>query len=284
MTMLKGPLRQRGAAMVEFAVVGPVVTLLGLGSLQYGLMFFAKNQLNHAAFMAARAGTTEHADKGKMAQALTRALVPMYGGGGNTTELAASYARALADVTAYTRIEILNPTKESFDDWNSNRLQARYGRRAIPNAHLAEANPGDIRANSGQNLQDANLLKLRITYGYEPKVPLMGGIYAKYIAWLDTGGDAFNTGLIAARRIPMVTHVTLLMQSDALEDNPVSSPGPGNNGTPTDPGEPPVVDTPPPKCGTIGCTTPPGPLDPGGGGGGGSDCERPGNQPGGLPG
>ena len=50
--------RQRGSAIIEFIVVGPIITLLGLASIQYGLLFFAKNQYNHAAFMAARAGTT----------------------------------------------------------------------------------------------------------------------------------------------------------------------------------------------------------------------------------
>ena len=267
MTPRRSWLRQRGAAMVEFVIVGPMVTLLGLASIQYGLMFFAKNHLNHASFMAARAGSTGNASKTAIQTALARALVPIYGGGSNTGELTASYGRAYADVAAYTRIEVLNPTKESFDDFHG---AEKDGKRTIPNAHLSHKNPGTIGANSGQNIQDANLLKLRITYGFEPKIPLMGLIYTKYLKWLDTGDDAFRSTLIASKRIPMVSHVTMLMQSDAIEDDPVSVPGAGNNGNPTDPGDPPVVDTPPPACATIGCTVEPG--GGGGGGGGGDQC------------
>ncbi|MBR0567412.1 pilus assembly protein [Azoarcus sp. L1K30] len=269
MTCTLHRLRHRGAAMVEFVVVGPVLTLLGLASLQYGLLFFNKNHLNHATFMAARAGSVQHGEAGPIQTALARALIPVYGGGSSTAELATSYGRAQADVSAFSRIEILNPTRESFDDWNSAALEDKYGKRAIPNGQLIAKNPEAIGPRSGQSLQDANLLKLRVTYGYKPTVPLMGPIYSRYLAWLDTGGDAFNTRLIAAGRIPMVSHVTVQMHSDPLEpEDPVSSPGLGNSGTPSDPGEPPVVDTPPPDCGSIGCTTPRGPLPPKGGGAG----------------
>ena len=71
--------------------------------------------------------------------------------------------------------------------------------------------------------------------------------------------------------IPLVAQATVQMHSDALEpDNAVSSPGPGNNGLPTDPGSPPTVTSPPPECTTMGCSG-------GGGGGGGGD---PGGGPG----
>lgn len=252
------PWRQRGAAMLEFAVVGPVVTLLGLASLQYSLLFFAKNQMNHATFMAARAGSTGHADLGAIQDAYVRALIPVYGGGTNAIELAAAYENAAADVAANARIELLNPTKESFDDWNDSELQATLGRgrRVIPNGGLAFKDPEAIGSHSGQNIQDANLIKIRITHGYLPRVPLMGLIYTRYLAWLDTGSDAFNTQLIQSGRIPVVTHATVQMQSDAIEPaNPASLPGPGNNGHPTDPGEPPTVSTEAPDCLTIGCTS-----------------------------
>ena len=96
---------------------------------------------------------------------------------------------------------------------------------------------------------------MRITHGYEPKIPLIHSIYTKYLQWLDTHSDAFNTAQINAGRIPVVSHVILQMQSDAIEPgNPVSLPGPGNNGQPTDPGDPPVVTSAPPDCLTIGCT------------------------------
>lgn len=248
---------QRGSALLEFAVVGPMITLLGLAVVQYAMLFFAKNQINHASFMAARAGAVANASLDGVRSAYIRALIPLYGGGLDATELAQAAARATADVAAYSRIELLNPTKESFDDWNDPALQKTIGKgkRVIPNRSLAFKDFSKIGAKSGQNIGDANLIKLRITQGYQPKVPLMAGIYAKYLQWLDPHTDTFHTTLVQAGRIPVVIDVTLHMQSDAIEpDNPVSSPGPGNNGHPSDPGDPPVATGPEPECETIGCT------------------------------
>lgn len=262
---------QRGSAMIEFAVVGPMITLLGLAVIQYAMLFFAKNQINHASFMAARSGSLAHASLSRVHDAYVQALIPLYGGGRNAVELAQAQAKASADVAAHTRIELLNPTKESFDDWNDPALQKAIGKgkRVIPNGATSFKKLTKVGPTSGQNLSDANLIKLRITQGYAPKVPLMAGIYSKYLRWLDPHTDAFHTQLVQEGRIPVVANVTLQMHSDAIEpDHPVSSPGPGNNGHPTDPGDPPVTTDPPPDCVTIGCTvdgstpTDPPPCDP----------------------
>lgn len=252
-----GVWRQSGSTMVEFVVVGPLITLLGLAILQYCMMFFAKSQINHAAFMAARAGSVINAQKSKIQEAYMGALIPLYGGGRNAGELLEAKLRVEADMTADTlRIEMLNPTKESFDDHATNAaLNAQYGVRVIPNSSLAQhPNLDRIGTASGQSIQDANLLKLRITHGYKPKIWLVGMLYTKYLGWLDTKGDSFKSQLIQDGRIPVVTHVTLEMQSDAREDSNISSPGAGNGGKPSDPGDPAVTEKEPPQCQTIGCS------------------------------
>jgi outer membrane protein OmpA-like peptidoglycan-associated protein len=258
--------RQRGSAMIEFTIVGPVLTLLSTVILQYSLMFNAKNLINHASFMAARAGSMGNADLGKVEAAYARALIPLYGGGTDSAELAEAYAKAKVDLSGNSKVELLNPTRESFDDWNDADLQAKYGKRAIPNGSLAYKDPREIKTSSGQNIQDANLIKLKITHGYELKVPLAGSMMQFMMKWSDKGKDPFFTALYDKRRIPIVTYVTLQMQSDAWEPaNPVSVAGPGNNGAPTNPGftEDPAKD--PPRCQTIGCdvmSQPPTPIDP----------------------
>jgi outer membrane protein OmpA-like peptidoglycan-associated protein len=71
--------------------------------------------------------------------------------------------------------------------------------------------------------------------------------------------DAFKLALIDDGRIPIVTTATLRMQSDAIRNTAmVSSPGPGNDGKPTDPGPPPKGE-PLPTCGYSdpSCTVPP---------------------------
>lgn len=251
---------QRGSAMTEFTVVGPIITLLGLAVLQYGMLFFAKNQINYAGFMAAREGATSHASLNTVYTAYARALVPLYGGGQTPADLADSLAKASSDIgnngAGNVKIELLNPTRESFADWNDPTLQAALhtgSRRVIPNTGQAFKDQA-IGTASGQTIQDANLIKLRITHGYLPKVPLVKNIYAGYLKWLDPHTDAFHTKLVADGRIPVVSHITLHMQSDAIEpDAPVSSPGPGNGGTPTNPGDPPLASHPPPDCSNIGC-------------------------------
>lgn len=260
---------QRGSAMIEFTVVGPLITLLGLSVLQYGMLFFARTQISYAGFMAAREGATANASIDSAYTAYVRALVPMYGGGQTPDQLANALAKAAEDIgpnnTGNVNIELLNPTRESFTDWNDAARQAALhtgSRRVIPNSGQAFKDL-TVGATSGQTIQDANLIKLRITHGYLPKVPLVKDLYTAYLTWLDPHTDAFHTKLLSGGRIPVVTNITLHMQSDAIEPNaPVSSPGPGNGGTPSNPGDPPVTHDPPPACGNYGCTDPTTPPTP----------------------
>ncbi len=251
---------QRGATLVEFVVAVPTVLFLLLALIQYGLLYHAKSQLNYAAFEAARAGTVQNADPGAIRTAFARAMTGYYGGGTSTAELAKSHARAVTD-TAGARIEILSPTKESFDDYHSPALakKLKTGARVLPNANLAFITcPSDVpgckhdpRSNaSGQTLADANLLKLRITWGIPPnkQIPLVGRFMTWALGELNKAdADAFRQGLVKAGRIPVVTHIVMRMQSPAIEAGNASLPGPGNEGTPADPGPPPKSE-PLPEC------------------------------------
>lgn len=241
---------QRGATLVEFVVVVPTVLFMLMNLIQYGLLYHAKSQLNYATFEAARAGTTQNANPAAIRATFTRAMTGYYGGGTTTAELATSHVKAVADTTAANvRIEILSPTKESFDDYASPGLKSKLklSSRVIPNINLAFIQcpmdvPGcnnDPKTNeSGQTLADANLLKLRITYGIPEKkqIPLAGKFMNWALGILNSGDpDAFRLGLVAAGRIPVVTHTVMRMQSPAYENGNASNPGPGNDGKPTDP-------------------------------------------------
>jgi hypothetical protein len=218
--------------------------------------------VNYAAFEAARAGSVNNASVASITTAFQKALLPYYGGGRSAGELAATFLKIEKDMAkAAMRVEILSPSQESFTDFNSPKLQAalKTNEPVIPNVGLDELNcprdaPGcaaDPKTNaSGQTLLDANLLKLRITYGIptEKQMPIVGRFYTWALREMGVNAtDAFQQTLIAAGRIPVVTHTVLRMQSDAIK-NPlmVSSPGPGNNGVPTDPGLPPIK--PLPEC------------------------------------
>jgi uncharacterized membrane protein (UPF0127 family) len=245
----RSPRGERGATLVEFVIAGPLVLFILLVLMQYALLFHARSQLNYATFEAARAGTVANARLAAIRTAFERAMTGYHGGGTTTAELAASRAKALAEAP-FTRIEIVSPTRESFDDYHSPALAARMGAsgRVIPNSNLAHLDcpidrPGcrnNPAANaSGQTLHDANLLKLRITYGIPTKkqIPLAGPFMARALALLDPAdGDAFRADLIADGRIPVVAHTVMRMQSPAIEGGNVSNPGAGNAGKPVDPG------------------------------------------------
>lgn len=277
---------QRGATLVEFVIVVPTLLFLLMNLIQYGLLYHTKGQLNYAAFEAARVGTTANADPTKIRAAFTRAMTGYYGGGTTNDELANAHSKAKNDIKAAAsdkdaalRIEVLSPTVESFNDYNSPELASKLGAgRVIPNSNLAFIQcpvdvPGcksDPKANaSGQTLMDANLLKLRVTYGIEQRrqIPLAG----RFMNWAlsvlhKDDADAFRAGLVKAGRIPVVTHIVMRMQSPAIENGNASSPGPGNDDKPVDPGP-----TPPgpelPRCPVTDPTCssthpPPPPCDP----------------------
>ncbi|NEX62454.1 DUF192 domain-containing protein [Noviherbaspirillum galbum] len=265
--------REHGAALVEFISIGPVLTILGLAILQYALLFVAKNQINHAAFMAARTGSVENASLDRVLESYQRALVPLYGGGTDDAQLQESLAKVRADLADRSlKIELLNPVQGSFDDWNDPVLQDTLGkgRRVIPYNWQALKDPAAIGPRSGQNIQDANLIKLRITHGYRLKVPFVSTALQFMLRWADDGSDPFLSGLYEDRRIPVVTHVALHMQSDAIEpDKPVIVPGADD----ADQLHQPTSNTlpvAPPKCLTIGCTVIFDPNAPGGNESGGS--------------
>lgn len=252
--------KQRGSSMIEFTVVGPIISMLGLTVLQYSMLLFAKSQINYAGFMAARKGAMAHADIASVQDAYVRALVPLYGGGQTPAELANSLEKATSDLglngAGNLNIELINPTSESFADWNDPALQQALntgGKRVIPNAGQAFKSQA-VGATSGQTIQDANIIKLRITQGYQPRIPFVSKLYTTYLKWLDPHTDAFHTKLVDAGRIPVVTNVTMQMQSDVIEPATlVSSPGAGNNGVPNNPGAPPISNNSPPDCSNVGC-------------------------------
>jgi hypothetical protein len=246
----------RGASTVEALVVIPIFLFSLLAIVQAAMVFYAKSSVNYATFEAARAGTVNGASVLSINAAFQKGMLPYYGGGTTPAQLADTVARVAADLTdTAVRIELLSPTQESFQDYGSPALKAqlRSDDPVIPNTGLDELTcPRDVpdcksdpESNaSGQTLLDANLLKLRVTYGIpeQKQMPMVGKFYTWALDMMHAGsGDPFKEALIKAGRIPIVTSTVMRMQSDIVRnDAMISSPGHGNDGTPEDPGDPPT--------------------------------------------
>jgi len=185
--------RQRGVSMMEFAIVFPIAALLVLGLIQAGFLYMAKLTLNHATFMAARVGATHNADVDAMKTALQRGLIPFKQNSFEANDAARMGAALLKAKTVelpWTTLERLNPSAQSFVDFGVKDPKLK-NTTYIPNDNL-EWRSSTLGKQSQQNLRDANLLKIRVTYGYELKVPLMAGIIRRVMCSGTSGVQAWG--------------------------------------------------------------------------------------------
>ena len=222
--------RQFGAAMAEFLVATPALLLLGLGGFQGVMAYNAKTVLDYATFEAARTGAVTHAQTGPMRETLGLRLAPVFGGDGSAKDAIAAITRASLDTQdkRYTKIKILNPTQQAFDDFGG--PSPIPGVQEIQNSHLKYL-PTTPGATSQVSIQDANLLKIKVTYGYRLTVPLISNVVTAAL----TVTDPKNAVYYAANRIPIQAVATVRMQSEARPDG--NAPVDGSGGTP--PGNPP---------------------------------------------
>jgi len=231
--------RQAGVTMVEFAIISPFALLVVLGLIQVGLMYSAKEVVNEGAFLAARAGAMQNAQVDQMTPVMVNALVPFYQ---DTTQsidilrLQQAQQAAQSDTcngAPCYKIEVLNPTAAAFDDFGITS-SASGGHTYIPNDNLEYRPHSTTGKTSGLSIQDANALKIKVTYGYQLKVPLMQTVVSLVMCGALPQGTpagqeiaAFGQGYTTATtsddcttyyeqgRIPLVTYATVQMQTPA---------------------------------------------------------------------
>ncbi|MES2356700.1 MAG: TadE/TadG family type IV pilus assembly protein [Pseudomonadota bacterium] len=203
---------QRGAALIEWIIVGPLALFLLMATIEIGFWMMAKSALNYATFEAARSGAVEHADLARIKTAFEKAMVPFYGGGLNADEINQTYATVvIPDIRAsLSTLEIVNPTHAVFDDFGVTEA----GRHQIPNDNLAyRAN--FVGSKSAQSIQDANLLKIKVVYGYKLKIPLVRAIIFELLKIITV--DEQTLLMYGTNRIPIQTQAIVRMQSAAYD-------------------------------------------------------------------
>ncbi len=207
---LKG--RQWGASLSEFVVTLPVLLLLGLGTMQAALLYNAKNTVTYATFEAARKGAVNHAQIAPMQAELGLRIAPVFGGDGSPEKAMAAITRGMLEAQdpRYTKIEVLNPSKEAFDDFG---VINDDGVLEIPNSNL-RFRDRSVKPHSKVNIQDANLLKIKVTYAYALTIPLIDRLLPAIMTKIDPDNAAYYL----LGRIPVTAVATLRMQSAAYAD------------------------------------------------------------------
>ena len=168
--------KQKGQTIVEYLIVLPCLLLLVLGVIQFLFIYQAKTSLNYAAFMGARQGALKNATMFSIMDGVASGMTPYFmrtaiGTTPNSVDL--SKARRIATIEIFnpssTEIIILNPTTKAMDYF----VNFSETENEIPNDHLMYrvANDGE-----GMSIQDANLLKIRVTYCVKLVVPFVDRI------------------------------------------------------------------------------------------------------------
>ncbi len=158
---------QRGQAMIEYLIIFPALLLLVMGAIQFALIYQAKFTLNYATFMAARQGALKNAKLTPIKDGLAAGMTPLFMRTTSSPDVGdLAKARVIAMIEAFnpltTKVEIISPTKQAHIDMGNN----------IPNDNLMyRSTSGD-----GMSVQDANLLKIRVTYCVRLIVPFVNRV------------------------------------------------------------------------------------------------------------
>lgn len=171
---------ERGQGLIELIVVLPMLMFLIMGIIQFALLYQTKSVLNHATFLAARAGALSNGQIGGfnplasgIRQGLAAGMAPLFNHGTSIGALTQARAEAFTEVRnpVITNINIVSPTRQMFNDFGIQRLDGGAGKE-IPNDSLQYRNSAQLGATSQVSIQDANLLKIEVTYCARLIVPI----------------------------------------------------------------------------------------------------------------
>jgi len=214
--------------MTEFVIIAPFLILIVMGSMQFAFIYSAKTTVNYATFQAARTGAVNQARFEQVQRSFARNMSALYTNSNSITELQEARQRVNTEITnGFVCIERINPPASAFMDHSLTSGE-------IPNDNLMFRNPSP-GLNSGLSIQDANLLKIRVTYCFNMIVPLVNRTIAAMGTASATDDDVY--GFVADstdidhrpaggfqrmcydnQRIPIVAQAIVRMQSPARPD------------------------------------------------------------------
>ena len=204
--------RQRGQSVVETCVVMVVFGTFLLGIFQMILFYRAKSLVDYAALEAARNGATHGVEMNAMRVGLARGLLPLYTTDPSKAALVDAYKNAYLDALnpLASQIQVISPTKAAFADWKVRQFD---GVDAIPNDSLPYRSTA-TGGSSGLTVQDANVLKIRVVYGYKMIVPVIDKIIlGVYRLAFYQGMSAQEVAMLESGRLPIATQAMVRMQT-----------------------------------------------------------------------
>ncbi|CTP86623.1 pilus assembly protein TadE [Xanthomonas translucens pv. arrhenatheri] len=198
----------RGQSMVELVIITPVLLFLLLAVIQAVLLYRMKSTLDYAALLAARAGAVSGVDRMQMRNGLAKGMMPLYAHDTGQAALELAYGKALADLTLHGHITVINPTRAAWNNFRERQYDSRY---ALPNDTLAYRS--DAVGSSGVNVQDANILKVKVVYDAPLVVPFVGWVLGGKSEYLKP--DTFESSTLPAfsKRLPIESYAIVRMQS-----------------------------------------------------------------------
>ncbi|NQZ31311.1 MAG: pilus assembly protein [Oceanospirillaceae bacterium] len=232
--------------MVEMIVISFTALLLLFGIIQFALLYNAKTVLNYATFEAARIGALNYAHPDAMRLALAQKLavlepvtpleklsfVPtmVWDKTKDYQQLVAQQEGFLEEFDSIACIKRVSPTDNS-GHWQS-AIKAPGGVDSIPNDHLLHRDR-DLDS-EGLSIQDANLLKISVSYCPKMIVPIVSSV-VKNLMLLDRYNELpvsgsfmenqlegylppdslteFQTSCYENNRFPMVAQALIRMQT-----------------------------------------------------------------------
>ena len=158
-------LRVAGQATIEYLFVVPILLLILLASLQFVFIYEAKMALNYAAFVGTREGALKNGSMAAIQDGLASGFAPFFVHGTNQQALKDGRAQAKAELgnSSLALITIVNPTSDAYSNFANAAGE-------IPNDNLMYR---PITPSGDMNVQDANLLKVRVTYCVRLVVPII---------------------------------------------------------------------------------------------------------------
>jgi hypothetical protein len=195
MKMQRPSRRQAGQATIEYLYVIPILLILLLGSLQFVFIYEAKQTLNYAAFNGTRNGALNSGKMAAIQDGVVAGLAPLFVHEESQAALKNARKVAYAELSnnKLARIEILNPTPGALAGFAN-------GKGHIPNDNLMYRPVDDLA--DGMNVQDANLLKVRVTYCVRLVVPIVNRMIHAFAvappAVPDAIDSSYSGGKIAA--------------------------------------------------------------------------------------